>query len=121
MKKAEKVLIICLLAVLMVSVTGCNMESDIISYVDATIDLFIKGETKEYIKLTKSTEEDAEKIYDDYIDIWVNLLITDEVSKELKDDFRELFREIFAEAKYEVKSSKKVKNEHKYIVTIEVE
>jgi len=121
MKKSQRVLPICLLAVLIASAAGCSMKSDIISYVDATIDLFIKGETKEYMKLTKSTQEDAEKVYNEYIDIWINLLIADEISEELKEDFREIFREVFAEARYEVKSSEKVKNKRKYIVTIEVE
>ncbi len=121
MRRAEKVVLMCLLILLIAGSTGCDMKPDIISYVDATMDLFIKGEAEEYMKLTKSTEEEAAKIYNDYIDIWTNFLIADEISEELKENFREIFREVFAEARYQVKSSKKVKNERKYIVTIEVE
>lgn len=121
MRKEEKVLLICLLVLFIAGSTGCSTKPDIISYVNATIDLFIKGETEEYIKLTKSTKEEAEKIYSDYIDIWTNFLIADEISEELREDFREIFREVFSEARYKVKSSEKVKNERKYIVTIEVE
>ncbi len=121
MKKAEKILLICLMTVFIAGTTGCNPEPDIVSYVDATMDAFVKGETEEYRKLTKSTKEEAEKIYSDYIDIWTNFLIAGEVSQELKEDFREIFREVFSKAKYKVKSSEKIKNEQKYIVTIEVE
>lgn len=121
MRKAEKVLLICLITVFIAGITGCNVKPDIISYVNATMDAFIKGEAEEYRKLTKSTKEEAAKIYNDYIDIWTNFLIVDEVSEELKEDFRQIFREVFAKARYKVKSSKKVENEQKYIVTIEVE
>jgi len=104
MRRAEKVVLMCLLILLIAGSTGCDMKPDIISYVDATMDLFLKGEAEEYMKLTKSTEEEAAKIYNDYIDIWTNFLIADEISEELKENFREIFREVFAEARYQVKS-----------------
>lgn len=121
MKKAGKILLICLMTIFIIDNTGCNIKPDIISYVNATIDAFIKGEIQEYMKLTKSTKEEAEKIYSDYIDIWTNFLIADEISEELREDFRQIFREVFAEARYKVKSSEWVKDEQKYIVIIEVE
>ena len=122
MKKAEKEVLACLLIVLIgINFAGCNFSTDITSYVEYTMDLLTKGESKGYISLTKSTEEEAADTYEMFINIWMDTIIVDEISEELEDSFRQLFHKLFGKSRYEIKGLEKVKGEHSYIVTIEVE
>lgn len=122
MRKMKKVLAACLLTVLMaVTLAGCKAEFDAANYVDSCLDLLTKGETKEYMKMTKRTQDQADSDYEANLNAMVDSMGVAGISDELKDKYRDFFKELYSKSKYDVKSSKKMSGEDGYTVTIEIQ
>lgn len=84
---------------------GCGMKpDDAKAYVQATLDAGYKADFDEYAKITDSTKEDAQKLFDNNIDTVTNSLGFGALgaSEETTEKYRELLKEIFAKAKYTV-------------------
>ena len=84
---------------------GCGMKpDDAKAYVQATLDAGYKADFDEYAKITDSTKEDAQKLFDNNIDTVTNSLGFGALgaTEETTEKYRELLKEIFAKAKYTV-------------------
>ncbi len=84
---------------------GCGMKpDDAKAYVQATLDAAYKADFDEYAKITDSTKEDAQKLFDNNIDTVTNSLGFGALgaTEETTEKYRELLKEIFAKAKYTV-------------------
>ena len=84
---------------------GCGMKpDDAKAYVQATLDAGYKADFDEYAKITDSTKEDAQKLFDNNSDTVTNSLGFGALgaTEETTEKYRELLKEIFAKAKYTV-------------------
>lgn len=103
MRKKLAVLVVMVLSVAMIG--GCGSKFDAGAYVQSVLDLTTKGETADYEKLTESSKEDAEKIYQDQIKAELEAMdITDtsELSDDMKGKYEQLVKDILATGRYEV-------------------
>lgn len=94
---------------------------DATAYVKSCLDLLTKGETKDYMKMTKRTKEQAEEDYQNNLNIMVESMGINNLSIQLQEDYAEFFKELYKKSKYNVKSSEKMNNRDGYTVTIEIE
>lgn len=101
--------VVLLLFVLAVScmLTGCTPKFDASAYVKACLDANTHGEFAEYAKITKISEEEIEKNYNELIDQEVSYLSSYNLSEEKTAEFRKLFVDIYKGFKYEVGEAKK--------------
>lgn len=101
---------------------GCGMKpDDAKAYVQATLDAGYKADFGEYTKLTDSTEEEAQKLFDGNIDKVTNALGFDALgaTEETMDKYGELLKEIFAKVKYTVGDAKETDGGFEVEVTAE--
>lgn len=122
MRKMKKSFMACLLTIVMaISLVGCKAEFDAANYVDSCLDLLTKGETKEYMKMTKRTEEQAKQDYQNNLDAMVESMGVTGISDKLQEDYKTFFKNLYSKSKYEVKSSKKMSGKDGYTVTVEIQ
>lgn len=122
MRKMKKSFMASLLTIVMaISLVGCKAEFDAANYVDSCLDLLTKGETKEYMKMTKRTEEQAKQDYQNNLDAMVTSMGVTGISDKLQEDYKTFFKELYSKSKYEVKSSKKMSGKDGYTVTVEIQ
>lgn len=99
----------------------CSCSSfDASGYVKAVLDSSYKNQTETYIELTGITEEDAQKIFQNNLDVTMQAFKSEKLSAELEMQYRELFGQILKQVKYSVGEAQKEKDgSYKTIVTIE--
>ena len=103
-----------LLAVLLIAVMtllcGCGGMSaeDAQSYAKSIMDASYKGEFDKYIEWTKSTKEEAQKLYESNIDTTMQEAGFSQLglSEELNANYRQLFLDMIKQANYEVGEAK---------------
>ena len=112
MKKFKNV-IVALLVLIMGTLSGCAafQKFDASGYTKACLDATYKGEFDEYIKLTKQTKEDAEKTYNQNLEL---------ATQQLTEKYMQLFIDLFKNTKYTVKEAKEGKDKN-YTVEVEIE
>lgn len=101
---------------------GCGMKPDTAkAYVQATLDAGYKADFDEYTKITDSTKEEAQKLFDNNIDTVTSSLGFDALgaTEETMDKYSELLKEIFAKVKYEVGDTKETDGGFEVEVTAE--
>ena len=113
MKKFKNV-IVALLVLIMGTLSGCAafQKFDASGYTKACLDATYKGEFDEYIKLTKQTKEDAEKTYNQNLELATQQLTAVGVSEELSEKYMQLFIDLFKNTKYTVKEAKEGKDKN---------
>lgn len=122
MKRMKKLIAAGLVAIMLAAtLVGCGSKFDAAKYVESCLDLLTKGETKDYTKMTKRSEEQAKQDYEDNIDAMITTMGAEGLSADLEEDYKQLFKDIYAKAKYKVTDSEKMKDKDGYIVTVEVE
>ena len=122
MKSMKKVIATGLATIMMIgTLTGCGKSFDAAQYVTSCLDLITKGETKNYVKTTGRSEEEAQQDYDDNIDAMIDAMGTTGLSDELTDGYREMYKNLYKNSKYKVTGAEKMKDEDGYTVTIEIE
>lgn len=102
--------------------TGCGMKpDDAKAYVQATLDAGYKANFDEYAKITDSTKEEAQKLFDGNIDTITSSFGFDALgaTEETMDKYRELIKEIFAKVKYTVGEAKESDDGFEVEVTAE--
>lgn len=107
LKRNVSLILVGLMAVGMLA--GCGMKpDDAKAYVQATLDAGYKANFDEYTKITDSTKEEAQKLFDNNIDTVTNSLGFSALgaTEETMDKYRELLEEIFAKVKYTVGDAK---------------
>lgn len=98
-------LLVLVFAMALGMLAGCGMKpEDAKAYVKATLDAGYKEDFGEYTKITESTKEEAQKLFDDNIDLVTNSLGLSQIgaSEEMTEKYRELLKETFSKAKYTV-------------------
>ena len=120
LKRNVSLILVGLMAVGMLA--GCGMKpDDAKSYVQATLDAGYKANFDEYTKITDSTKEEAQKLFDNNIDTVTNSLGFSALgaTEETMDKYRELLEEIFAKVKYTVGDAKETDGGFEVEVTAE--
>lgn len=105
MKIAKKISMMIVTAVAStVLLTGClfGRKFDAVGYVQSCLDLVTKGETKEYMKRTNSTEEEALEVYNAELKGFVDQLAMQGMPESLNDQYTEFFKKALANSKFEV-------------------
>lgn len=122
MKKMKKLIAAGLVAIMVAAtLVGCGKGFDAEKYVASCLDLLTKGETKDYMEMTKRSKEQAEQDYEENINAMIETMGAAGLSDELAKDYKQLFKDIYAKAKYEVTGSEKMDGKDGFVVTVEVE
>jgi hypothetical protein len=99
---------------------ACGQTFDAAGYVRGSLDASTKGEFKEYMKLTDSTEKEAKKMYNDNLDENVEMFDSFGLSSDLSGKYRDLFKDMYKKTRYTVGEAKEDK-EKNYTVTVDIE
>lgn len=125
MKKVRKRISYILgLIVICVLFTGCGKKFDASGYTQAVLDVSYKNEIQKYVELTKSTEEEANQIFEDNLQSNLEMMLQAfdgyELSEELMEKYRVLFRDMMKQVKYTVGEAKETEDKNfKVDVTVE--
>ena len=124
--KRMKTRMMALAAVFVLAVsmlTGCGKmtEDDAKAYVQATLDASYKAEFDDYMKVTESSKDEVQKLYDDNIEniITGSGLRDMGISSELEEKYRELYKTMLSKAKYTVGEAKETDNGFEVVVNVE--
>lgn len=99
-----------LLTVIMLSLLGgCAKKFDAAGYTKAVLDLTYKDKTEEFMKLTKASKGQAEKVYTDNVQNLMNQFGTLNLPKETQDNFKQFFMDLIKNVKYTVGEAKEDK------------
>lgn len=71
----KKSIVAVLMVMVMCVLSACGTKFDAKEYVDACLDVQFKGEYEQYMKMTKASKEDAQKLYKDGIDSFMKGMI----------------------------------------------
>lgn len=121
MKKLKNLIKMTSVGVLsMLMVVGCGSKFDASGYTKAVLDVSYKGETKQYMELTESTQEQADAIFEDNLDLVMQEFATLGLSDDLEANYRQLFADIMNQAKYTVGEAKETEGDNFEVeVTVE--
>lgn len=123
----KKVTVFLLAVLTIISLTGCslmgNSKKTYAAYVQSLLDVNYKAEFTEYIKITNSTQEEAQAVYDDGLTYLADALmaaygINDVEGSDIKSQFVELSKEIYSHASYEI--GEVTKTDGVYQVTVNI-
>ena len=92
---------------------GCGgVDSDFSSdYVVGILDASYRGKFDNYMKMTDSTEEEAQEIYDNTVDYYASSIAyycevyTDDISEELYNEYIDFAEDLLSKSKYTVSSA----------------
>lgn len=93
--------------------TGCgSVDEDFSSdYVVGIMDASYKGEFKNYMKLTESTEEESKELYDSTVEYYAQSIAaycdvyTDDISEDVYAEYVDFTEDLLSKAKYTVASA----------------
>ena len=114
-KKKKIILITGILAVIIAAEisTGIYLyinRFDAGEYVQAVLDTSYKNETDQYVEITGMSQEEAEKIFEDNLDITMAGFESSEMPEEMLPKYRELFGEIAGKVSYTIGKPEKKEN-----------
>ncbi len=92
MNKRKGIAAILVSVMVLALLAGCAKKFDASGYTKSILDLYYKGETEQYVKLTQTTKEKAEEQYTQNLDQMVEELSEWELSDELMEKFRGFLR-----------------------------
>lgn len=108
--KKKKSIVAIMMVVVMCMLSACGTKFDAKAYVKSCLDVQFKGEFEEYMKLTESSKEESEKLYNDGIDTFMAGYEALSLPEELENKFREAYKKMLKSAKYSVKEAKETDN-----------
>lgn len=103
------------------SYSSNETEFDASAYVQSCLDLLTKGETEDYMKMTKRTQIQAEDDYEKNLNAMVESMGVTGISAQLQEDYKMFFKELYKKSKYTVKNAEKMREKDGYLVTVEIE
>ncbi len=119
----RRIVLAVVLVLLAGTLAGCGgMKPDEAkAYVQAVLDAGYKGEIGEYVKITDSSKEDAQKLLSDSVETAMSLSGIEQagVTDELLEKYRGLFKSILAKVRYEVGDVKETDEGFEVIVHAE--
>lgn len=114
----KKGIVAVLMVMVMCVLSACGTKFDAKGYVDACLDVQFKGEYDQYMKMTKASKEEAQKLYKDGVDSFMKGYEQLSLPEELNNKFREAYKKMLKSAKYTVKEAKETDNGFKVSVTV---
>lgn len=119
MKKARKLVLLVACTLMIGVLAGCGAKFDASKYVQAQMDNSYKNDSSLVVELKYTTEEEAQKVYEDEIDTLVdNFFLGVSVSDDVKSRYAEIFKDMLGKAKYTVNESEK-QSDGSYTVAVE--
>lgn len=120
MKKIKKLLLGTFAFFLAVSVSGCSEGFDASKYVKGILDSTYLGDMSAYMETVDVTEEEAQKSYEEGIEVEATLLLelyaVDDASDAMYKKLADTYKKIYKKSKYEVKDAKQEGT--KYLVEV---
>ena len=110
MNKRKGIAAILVSVMVLALLAGCAKKFDASGYTKSILDLYYKGETEQYVKLTQTTKEKAEEQYTQNLDQMVEELSEWELSDELMEKFRGFLADLNKNVKYTVGEAKEDKD-----------
>jgi hypothetical protein len=112
MKGIKKLFAIALSLVMTVGLfSGCSLggwsDKDAINYVKASLDASTRGEFKDLAKISKSSEKEIKKQYNDTLDTTMEGFTSTGMDKETQAKYKELVVNLLKATKYDVTKAKK--------------
>lgn len=118
--KRKGILVVFLAVFSVLCMTACGMKPEEASaYVKSALDASYKGEFDDYVEITNSTMEEAEKMYQTNLDnamTGAGFTEAQGLSEELEAKYRELFAKMLSLANYEM--SEVAKSEDGFEITV---
>ncbi|MDE7366606.1 MAG: hypothetical protein K2N24_04555 [Lachnospiraceae bacterium] len=124
----KKTAVILLAVLIIISLTGCslmgNSKKTYANYVQSLLDVNYKADFTNYMKITNSTQEEAQTVYDDGLNYLADALmvaygINDVEGSDIKSQFVELAKEIYSHASYEIEGVTKTDGVYQVSVNIQ--
>lgn len=109
MNKRKGIAAVLLFVMALTLLGGCAKKFDASGYTKSILDLCYKGETKEYMKLTESTKEEAEAVYTENLDYMVEEFSQWDLSDDILKKYRDFFADLNKNVKYTVGEAKEDK------------
>lgn len=108
------------------AMTACakNEAKTYTNYMQGMLDARYKAEYTTYMKLTKATQTEAQKMYDDVIDYVLEgmyeyyEIYTDCLTDELEEGYRDLVVQLYKKADYTVNDAKKEDGDYHVVVDV---
>lgn len=105
---------ICILCI------GCGKKFDASGYTKAILDVGYKNQTEKYVELTGADKKDADKIFEDNLNLMLQEFAGYELPDELEEKYRVLFQDMMKKVKYTVSEAKEDDNKN-FTVDVTVE
>lgn len=105
---------ICILCI------GCGKKFDASGYTKAILDVGYKNQTEKYVELTGADKKDADKIFEDNLNLMLQEFAGYELPDELEEKYRVLFQDMMKKVKYTVSEAKDDDNKN-FTVDVTVE
>lgn len=103
MTKKRNLFTMAVTFVLILSLTACSFSDfDAKRYVQGCLDALTKEKFDDYVEMTQSTKEEAQKEYDERMDKEISSMGISGMSDEMEQKYRDLFKTIYSKCKYEV-------------------
>ena len=102
MNKRKGIAALLLTVMVLTLLGGCVKKFDASGYTKSILDLCYKGETEQYMKLTNSTKEEAEKLYTDNLDYMIESFAQWDLSDEILEKYKSFFQDLNKNVKYTV-------------------
>lgn len=109
-----------LIAAVSLILGGCTADFDASGYTKAVLDVSYKDQTEEYVKLTESSQKDAEQIFEQNLDAMVEEFGGLDLSEDLRKNYRGLFENMMKKVRYEVGEAVK-DEERNYTVEVKIQ
>lgn len=122
MKKSGMLSVLLIAVVMMLCGCGGMSKEDAQSYLKSVLDASYKGEFGTYIEWTKSSQEEARKLYEANIDVAMQEsgLESLGLSEELTANYRQLFEDTINLVKYKVGEAEEV-GDKEYVIQVTLE
>lgn len=123
MEKKKKIILIAVILAVILAVgvsVGVYLyinRFDAGEYVQAVLDTSYKNETDQYVEITGTSQEEAEKIFDDNLDATMAGFDSTEMPEDMQPQYRELFGEIARKVSYTIGEPEK-QEDGTYIVPV---
>lgn len=99
---------------------GCGKKFDASGYTKAILDVGYKNQTGKYVELTGADKKDADKIFEDNLNLMLQEFAGYELPDELEEKYRVLFQDMMKKVKYTVSEAKEDDNKN-FTVDVTVE
>ncbi|WP_346908225.1 hypothetical protein [Faecalicatena orotica] len=110
MYRKKRIIAVLLAAFMLALLVGCVGKFDAGGYTKSLLDVTYKNDTQQYIELTGSTKDAADKIFEKNLDATMEEFENLNLPDELENKYRQLFGDLIRNVKYTVSEAKEDDN-----------